>query len=229
MTLPIPRRLVSRTRSQTLRGEHREKINNDCWVWFRFNLCFIMLHVRNKNAPSTDAEVDFPWRGFRKLLLLLLGYPWGHHHHLRTASPVSNGSTTHEWLTRHPPFRICTNFLATVNQTGYRDTRQQFWALWRMDAGQHVAAKKIFGADQKHSMSSQLGHWAWSRDVGNDEFPVPTLSEVVLLCIFSTHLDLCYSCRYLCMLACFRTMGRKRILLVPFFPEETRASFLVIF
>ena len=52
---------------------------------------------------------------------------------------------------------------------------------WAARGGQ-----KIFGADQKHSMSSQLGHWAWSRDVGNDEFPVPTLSEVVLLCIFVT-------------------------------------------
>ena len=183
MTLPIPRRLVSRTRSQTLRGEHREKINNDCWVWFRFNLCFIMLHVRNKNAPSVDGcRGWFPVKGVSKAAL---GYPWGHHHHLRIepARPFlmvrlhMNG-----WRVIHPPFRICTNFLATVNQTGYRDTRQQFWALWRMDAGQHVAAKKIFGADQKHSMSSQLGHWAYRER----RISCPYIYTRVLVCIFVT-------------------------------------------
>ena len=44
-----------------------------------------------------------------------------------------------------------------------------------MKLGRHVA-KKIFGADQKHSMSSQLGHGEELGVVGegkNDEFPVP--------------------------------------------------------
>ena len=40
-----------------------------------------------------------------------------------------------------------------------------------MKLGRHVA-KKIFGADQKHSMSSQLGHGELGEGK-NDEFPVP--------------------------------------------------------